>query len=129
MTESELTGKLMPVCREVMPFARVLKHSDRSNSGYPDFTCTWSGSTSWWEVKFYDNRMFKTPKQQTIECRRLAQQGTCFYIIYEHRDSEKRVRICSPSKLTEWRVSLPVWQGYNHRAVAGFIRYVHESMC
>ena len=127
MTEATLTAQLITECEKVMPFAQMLKHSDRANAGYPDFTCTWHGVTTWWEVKFYDNRMFKTPIHQTIKCCQLAEQGHCQYIIYQLRDTSKTgksVSIVHPKNLKLWRNSTRI-PGWDHHTVAWFIRNFH----
>ena len=128
MTEAILTAALMIECEKVMPFARMLKHSDRSTSGVPDFTCTWHGPTTWWEVKFYDNRMFKSPPQQEIICAQLTEQGSCHYIIYQLHGKDKSVTIVHPTNLKIWRKSERI-PGYDHNTIAWFIKNLHVNLC
>ncbi len=112
------------MCEGVMPFSCMLKHSDRSNSGYPDFSCTWHGPTTWWEVKFYNNHKFKSPVQQEITCRQLAEQGECHYIIYQLHGTEKSVSTVHPKNLKRWRNSIRI-PGWDHHTIAWFIRNLH----
>lgn len=113
-----------------MPFSVGLKLQERSNSGYPDFTFTWARLTSWWEVKFYNNRMFESTEIQHTTCRRLNQAGHCHYIIYERHGALKRVLILHPHATRQefvdtWRDAHDFAFGFNHAWVSAFIRNLH----
>jgi len=118
----------MQACREIMYMSVVLKHADRFNTGYPDMTVTWSHATSWWEVKFYDNEMFDAPQLQHLTCRRLAAQGTCYYVIYERRHDVRLTRIVAPKDLDTWAQSKHVAKGFHHHWVAEFISHSHLNV-
>lgn len=128
MNESDLTQELMSACRVEMRGSVVLKHADRHNSGYPDFTNTWHQVTSWWEVKFWDNGDFESPEIQHLTCRRLAAQGICNYIIFEQKGPARRIVIVHPELLTSWRDSADFVSGFNYLWVAQFIRHAHNSL-
>lgn len=127
MTESDLTQQQMVYCRTLMPGAEVLKHADRFNAGYPDFTVTWKWITSWWEVKFYDDMAFKSPKVQEIQCQKLATQGVCNYIIFEQRRGVRRTLIVAPKEIERWDQSADFAPGFNHAWVARYIALAHRS--
>lgn len=128
MTESDLTQDLMRFAHAEMHGSVVMKHADRFNSGHPDFSLTWHGITSWWEVKHYDNEPFETPQLQKITCQRLARQTVCNYIIYEQRGEFKQVLIVHPEKIETWQET-PLFQlGFNHSWVSRYIRAQHPSV-
>ena len=127
MTEAQLTQKHLDACRALMPGCEALKHSDRFNGGYPDATVTWRRRTTWWETKFYDDKTFKSPPVQKLQCARLAVQGVCYYIIYVRIGDEKQTRIVHPALLAHWDThsEIEVATGFNHTWVANFIRNKH----
>src|SRR5215831_14767698 len=118
MNESDLTQELMSACRVDMRGAIVLKHADKINTGYPDFTVTWAHMTSWWEVKLWDEGPFESPELQEIMCKRLASQGYCRYVIYEQRRTVRRVIVAHPFALDQWTESPDVAPGFSHLWVA-----------
>lgn len=128
MNEADLSQALNETCRKVMPFSQVLKHADRFNVAYPDTTVTWHKPTSWWEVKFYNQRMFTHRPGQKTKCEQLAEQGICYYVIYEARKATQRTLIVEPKNVEHWEESTLTVPGFNHLWVAQFIRQVHESL-
>ena len=127
MTESSLTQLTMTACRAAMPGAEVLKHSDRFNGGYPDVTVTWHGVTSWWEMKFYNNGDFESPALQNAQCRRLYNQGICYYAIYVVDGAYREIRVVPPGLMPEWRTRgmAVVVGGLEHAVLANHIRNKH----
>ena len=125
MTEATLTQDLMSRIKVYMRGAEPMKHADKFNGGYPDLSNTWRYVTSWWEIKFYDDRMFKKPVLQQIQCKKLALQGICYYIIYERRGLQKCTYIVRPHELDAWDESELVTHGLDHTWVAHFIRQEH----
>ena len=125
-TESSLTQDLKRVIEKAMHGAVYLKHADKFRHGVPDDSVTWNRVTSWWEVKFWNEKAFKSRPVQEITCRRLASQGLCFYIIYERRKGVDSVRIVHPRLLSQWRshISRP---GFDHAWVASKIKQLHEG--
>lgn len=127
MTETYLQSKLMNACRVTMPHSVVLNHhGSRFTKDYPDMTVSWLDTTSWWELKLYDNEAFDTPEAQSIMCRKLAQQSICNYIIYEERKGVKRTLIVHPGQMDAWSICTNFAHGFSHVWVAAYIRKTHE---
>lgn len=89
-------------------------------------TNSWLKTTSWWELKFYDNEPFKSSPTQEILCKKLAQQSICYYVIYELRRGVKRTCIVHPDSFETWWECKDHVVGFSHNWVAAFIRRTHE---
>lgn len=62
MTEAQLTYKLLKRLRFIVGTrGLVMKHNDRTNAGYPDFSVVLDGVTTWFECKVDKNKV--TPIQ------------------------------------------------------------------
>lgn len=109
----------------MMPDVKVIAHSDGIKSGVPDLSVTWNKFTSWWELKFYDDRPFKSPGIQRLTCRKLALNGICRYIIYERRGDMERTNFVRPLDLDLWTTENEWNKGFNHVWVAQKIRAIH----
>lgn len=128
MTESSLTQDQLAQIQKMMRAAVIMKHADKYHTGYPDFSLTWRGITSWWEVKFYDDAPFDAPTLQHITCMKLADQGYCYYLIFERRGEEKKTRIIRPQSLENWPTTGLVQDGFNFRFVAEYAARLHVSV-
>lgn len=56
MQEGQFTQKLLREIKSHIPDAVVFKFSDRITRGIPDFSITWCGLTTWFEVKLVANK-------------------------------------------------------------------------
>jgi len=125
LNEADLSANLKRACERAMPHCLALKHAERANRAYPDHSVTWGKFTSWWEVKFYNGRMFESPADQEIMCKRLSQQGVCYYIIFEQR-KERRTLIVKPFELGAWQTAPADFkEGFDYDWVAQFIKHEH----
>ena len=121
MTESKLTTALLRELRAALLGAVVLKHNERSLSGVPDFSVTWNGRTSWWEVK-YGSRIISKGIQE-LTALRLAAAGQCRYIWFQERRGIRLTLILHPKRLDvpeSWCV------GFDMKWLAEQIRKVHQ---
>lgn len=120
--ETFYTNKLRMCIKKTIPEAVYIKHKDDATSGVADFTVTWIGLTSWHEVKVAPG--FESQLLQEITCRRLELHGLCDYIIYD--EVSKDIVIASPKSLATWEQSVVRFPRFNHAAVAGYIKALHE---
>lgn len=128
MNEADLTRKHLDAVEKLLPGAEALKHADRFNKGYPDATVTWHGKTSWWETKFYNDKAFDSPAVQRAQCKRLARQGTCYYVIYVLVGDQRHTRIVPPALIERWdedHSAIAITPGFDYSWVANFIRNAH----
>ena len=138
MNEKTLVSGLVANLRTELPGSTVFKHADLVTAGIPDISVTWSGWTSWLEVK-YANPSFEVTGIQKLTMRRLAAQGLAWFIIYESKlfrettfgDSSNHTLIVHPQYVVagkkgilELPTDFPSADGFNHQSVADFLKRV-----
>lgn len=104
MTEASLTQRLIDEMDKVKG-AVTIKFADRLTTGIPDLSFTWLKQTSWWEVKFYNERPFDMPVIQLLTCKRLATAGICYYVIFSLCKNVKSTYIVTPTEFDRWDVT------------------------
>ncbi|KKM23577.1 hypothetical protein LCGC14_1613800 [marine sediment metagenome] len=126
MIEGDLTTDLVKACKKSMTGAVIIKHADRSSYGIPDLSITWQKATTWWEVKFFNNKPFNSPEQQEIMCQKLSTQGHCHYVIYKQQYAMRSILIVNPFHINEWdHAAVGAAAEFNHTWVAQFIHALH----
>jgi hypothetical protein len=132
--EAELKRELVLALEAEMPRSICVRIEDRFRAGIPDILHTWSRMTSFLEVKYADPELTGRDVQWET-CMKLAEQGSCWYVVYERRFFEKNEYL-NTLILSPFSLSFPDWQrrarlnipGHNHVEVAKFIANVHTQM-
>lgn len=131
MTENQINQRMEKRLKELLPGFIVMKHSDRSKSGWPDFSIVGMGTCSQWEVKVADPT-FDSPGIQELTCMRLAVAGYCRYVIFDLRHSSNpNTLIIHPKDLKEWYKPEHVERfsvGLAFSMIAEHIRTAHSSI-
>jgi hypothetical protein len=109
MNESTVSSPFMEKLRLRLPGAIVLKHHDASTIALPDCSVTWRKRTVWFEFKLwvptaewlrgassvpFEKIVSSHPTQLEL-CRRIAEQGHCFYVIWVKKS--KHITIWHPA--------------------------------
>lgn len=122
MTERTLKTALVWNLADKMIGAVVLSHTGAINAGIPDLSITWNGKTTWLEVKYLNPKLSSRGIQELM-LKRLAKQGSAYYVIYQNINRRKRTGIVEPSQLATlgglWRDEI------DHGFVANFVRQTH----
>lgn len=122
--EAELKRELVPVLEQELTKSCIFRLEDRFRVGIPDISITWAGTAAWLEVKYADPDIIGRDAQLAT-CMHLAEQGICWYVIYERsKDGSLWTHITSPFSLIHknWRDrSRVLVSGHDHHAVAAFI--------
>lgn len=130
ITEHTLVAKLIKTLREALPEAVIIKHNDQLTAGIPDISITWNGKTSWWEIKFARPAVIGTGLQN-LTARRLAAQGTCWYVVYHascNTNQTPTTNIVQPSMLGKYSYqSHAQCGGYDHQFVLEFVKGQHHG--
>jgi len=111
-----------------LPGALVFRHEDQFTAGIPDTSVTWLGRTTWLETKFLNPRLI-SKEIQKITAAQLAQQGKCFFVLYDARYGQRCTRIVHPLQILDGSLATApdlVVPGFDHRFVAQFIRRLHD---
>ncbi len=136
LNESILQGQLLTLCdAELPPEFVVQKHSDRIDSGIPDFSVDGNKITSWWEIKWADPVIRwdgKTKGIQLLQCRRLEQASNCHYIVYQRTSQGLWTVLVRPSDMfknagdivTVRTVAL--YDRIDHQAIVRKIKEIHK---
>jgi hypothetical protein len=129
ITENDLNQRLELRLKGLLPGYVVMKHNERSKSGWPDFSIVGQGTCSQWEVKLADPT-FDSPGIQELTCQRLAVVGYCRYIIFDYREpNDPRTLIVHPKDIKKWlseRERFSVGLAFN--MIAEHIRMAHAAM-
>lgn len=84
-TESQLKSELGEAIKKLESRAVWLRHEDKISAGIPDISITTAGRTLWVEAKRSDmDGRWKTRGIQHLTCKRLADVGLCYYVIYRY---------------------------------------------
>ena len=126
MNEASVTAALTAKTRTSLLGSVVLKHNEAIQSGVPDFSVTWHGVTSWYEVK-YAHPTFKSKGIQHITACRLNREGFCRYVIYSDIKGVRQTRILEPDDMCRWR-EIPAYDGFAHAQVIDIIRNHHMNI-
>lgn len=136
-----------PLCDELLPILlvqhsllvgpseviEVLRHQDVRHPGYPDWSISCGGRTSWWEFK-HGTPSFDDFKLQLQTCRRLARASYCRYVIWQEAASghNPRTMIVHPDEVLRARRANSWWftpedsaTGFDHAFIAQFILRTH----
>lgn len=94
MNEAYLKKRLKDALREAMPGAVIYRHEDKFSGGIPDLSVTWSGVTSWIEVKYEKNGRPSRPTElQRLALRALSGAGApTFLLTYRDKLRAKDVK-------------------------------------
>lgn len=113
-----------------MPGAVIFRHEDKHIFGVPDFSCTWGGMTSWWEVK-YANPHFQVNEVQLLNCMKLSKQGSkCGFILFQGKE-ELACHVVDPKRMKEWdkyQRGLFHCTGFNYTELALYIKGEHINV-
>ena len=130
MNEAQLKSALGVACAEVMPGCVYQRHENRPGirKGQPDASVVWGGATTWLEVK-YANPKCKVYDIQVVECRRLARQGECLFVVYQEatRTRERETFLVHPEDIVFPERWTRKAQGFDHRWVASMIKEGREA--
>lgn len=147
--ERALTTGLEKALKAAMPNGEWTKHSDRFTAGIPDGTWAWEGPTSWLEAKRLkpgEDVLDALRPGQLAKCLKLERATNhCWFVSYEAQTKirQERVVVYRPSLLVKWPCLFHLmgndvnglawtythaimWNGFDHHAVARFIRENHE---
>jgi hypothetical protein len=129
MTENDLNIRLRRKLEILLPGYIIMKHSDRAQSGWPDFSVVGRGMCSQWEVKLADPD-FESPGIQELTCQRLAVAGYCRYIIFDFRITESPcTSIVHPVNIKDWKLERERFSvGLAFNMIAEAIRDAHMAM-
>lgn len=139
MNESKLRSALTKSLTKELPRAKVLRHEDKYTAGIPDLSVTWRGYTIWLEVKYAKNSLKRGKAIQQYTTNWLMQQGLCWYIIYRElnpmftstKENDRQIIILDPKNIyspSDWAtLGDLVVPGFDHKAVAQFIRRYHDG--
>lgn len=128
MNESTLVTQLKNALRAAMSGAVVIKHHDAITAGIPDLSVTWSGTTTWLEVKYANPKLLKRELQHQVMLSLERQgQGSAYYVLYVAR-SFPHVVVCLPSQLDDRMFTHRNYTGFEHTAVAQFIKQRHREL-
>jgi hypothetical protein len=130
LNESKLRSALTKILTHELPLAKILRHEDKYTAGIPDLSVTWRGYTIWLEVKYANPVLRRGKEIQQYTTNWLMQQGLCWYVIYYETIMGRQVMLLDPKYIKEkdWVVQGEgVVSGFDHRAVANFIRRYHNN--
>lgn len=126
MTEAALKGQLVGALRLHLRGAVVLRHEDKNTAGIPDISVTYRGRTVWLEVKYANPRVSGRGLQK-VTCLRLAEQGVCWFLVYEERKGYRRTYFATPKEIVKFEevIEIPderTAPGFDHEFAVQFIR-------
>jgi len=133
-SEAKLKRELVPCLEQTMPKSITVRVEDRFRAGIPDIIHTWSRMTSFIEVKYADPELTGRDVQWET-CMKLAEQGSCWYVIYTRNIVAGRevlaTFVVSPFSLTfpDWRRRARfLSEGHNHQLVAEWFAKLHSGV-